>query len=113
MGAEHAEKGLEPSSRTLLKDRPLFAELSILGCEAAPSVADDLAQADLARRPGETGSAAAAAHSFDETRPSKIIDDLHQMIARDAVQRIDRANRGQSLRAGGEAHQHLHCVVSV
>ena len=81
--------------------------------EALLGMAHHRADIDVGRRPCQPDPAEAPAHAFEIARVHQVVDDLHQVVLRQAMLLSQLANRDKALAVRGAVHQHAQRVVGV
>ncbi len=76
-------------------------------------MADDITQHDLSRRSGQGETASATPACFNETGKPKVMDNFHQMVARQVIRVRNLANRGAASGRHGKMEEHAKSVVGM
>lgn len=83
------------------------------GLKRPLGVTNDLSDIDLLKVAGQLDATAFAAIAFDESAASQVMDDLDQMVARDAITLGDFRDVGDPFAPNGEIYEDPQRVVRV
>ena len=116
-GSEEVVAGLRDHVREAANIRDnaaiLFDIEALDGLKRPLGVTNDFSDIDRLKIAGQLDATAFAAIAFDKSAASQVVDDLDQMVARDAITLGDFRDGGDAVAPNGEIHEDPQRVVRV